>query len=1792
MGASASLRELTDQHGIRDALAQLRIRLLDLTGRNRLLNYKHPIGKSLQFVVGDPVVIHERLSDGKSMIAIKGLPEPARVDLEIKNGRLSRPDPKDWAIKNRIPVSTDLATAGDRGDGSYVRALMYVDDLAKHCRKIERESILAIEETGANMLHLVLGFLEFPDQKDSDRIFSAPLISVPVVLSKRDSGGNQHFFLRFTGDDITENISLKEKLRQDHGLILPDLDEEEIDVEAYFSAIQKVIKPRVNFSFRRRVSLCLLSFTNMLLVRDLNPDNWPTLKDKNGLLDHAIVRQVFSGNGAPQSVLATTAEEHAVEDEPGKSIPLVFDADSSQHSALVDVLAARKNSVIEGPPGTGKSQTIANLIAASLAQGQTVLFVSEKLAALQVVRNRLAMAGLDAFTLELHSTKSNKKQVLEEISRRCELHLTAPRELVQNLEKIEAHRKELKAYADLLNAPSNSLFGLTLHEAMWRAERFRRSLVSADGILTQVSVAGATEMNEAEFSRQMQALDNLAIQFASLGGFDKNHPFWGFFPNALVPGDEQRFESALELCREGSERLIHDADELQALLGMDTELGADASREISGHLKELVSELDLNLPLHLVAGFIEVDRTGDTARRELEGLQRLQQRFTSLEQEVRAGLLDESFATEDSLAIATQLQQTSVSAGFQIGTVGDCQVFLGSVRQSLQLFTSSIEVVKRFCDQRHIPFEVSVPQLEKLQTLGAALVTVPDEHFDIQRRSLIDTHCPAALENLRSMQSKWVSIEERLSRSLYLDDIPEEAKLKRAISVLRTGQTWYRFLQPEWRAAIRLHRSLQKEKLKLTAKERLADLHSLSDLLSTRQAWKSHLAWSRILAQTPPDVPFPLERFISVARWNVTAAQALQEYETDCIALADLKPASARQMKRDFTELIRHIEVSLKAIRALGNLLPALFSNTGTTEIDPFLEKASVVTSVLDEYLNRAENRFDCNATIAMVISAHHAAVERAKLRQQVSGNMRLRELVKEEFAGTDTKIGRLLATLSAAERIRDLPVPACYRSQLLTTDPVGQARALIKCLEAINRNFEMLDEFKRQLQLFGDFQFGTWVRSHTSPALRDFSRTLSMRVTSAIGIKDSVIPWSVYVARRKESEECGQKQFVDLLESGHVRPEHLSCAYGYATFSTIVRDAFHRFPQLGKFSGLKHSRVREEFRRLDRDIIKLRGADIGARTIRAASPPYGSNGTRVDEKTEMALIHHLMPQQRPRIPVRKLLIRAGRAVQALKPCFMMGPQAVAQYLAPDGPKFDVVVMDEASQLRPEEAIGAIARGGQLVVVGDPKQLPPTSFFSKMVQSGEDGEQFTTTDAESILDVCVSHFRPPRHLRWHYRSQHHSLIAFSNHKFYRNLVVFPSPYGHSDKLGIKATYLSDAVYEDQTNYKEAVFVVNAVIDHIATRPNDSLGVVTLNLKQRDVIQELLDERLDVVASAEEYKERWRKEGQPLFVKNLENVQGDERDAIIISTTFGKPRGSEAVRQNFGPISRQGGWRRLNVLFTRAKKSVGLFTSLKPEDIVVDPSTPEGTRALRDYLEFARSGALLTSEETGLQPESDFEIAVIDYLKSRGYEVTPQLGMAGYRIDIAVKHHDQPGAYMAAIECDGASYHSALSVRDRDRIRQEILEAMGWRGRIWRIWSTDWFRSPRTEAERLVSFLDEIRKTWKPEFGSGKSWSEIGRDGSTTSASVAAAESTDVLYDEDEQISVKIGDTVRYVDVKKTEDVLTVQITESTTDTGTGLVHRGTPLAQTLLGAIAGDEVTMHLPGASSRTFRILEVRRA
>ncbi len=540
---------------------------------------------------------------------------------------------------------------------------------------------------------------------------------------------------------------------------------------------------------------------------------------------------------------------------------------------------------------------------------------------------------------------------------------------------------------------------------------------------------------------------------------------------------------------------------------------------------------------------------------------------------------------------------------------------------------------------------------------------------------------------------------------------------------------------------------------------------------------------------------------------------------------------------------------------------------------------------------------------------------------------------------------------------------------------------------------------------------------------------------------------------------------------------QNLQDIVGLVVNHQLAKEIFDEHPDLANFTGLEQTAIQQRFREYDHKLLTLQRKMVAHKASRVR-PPAGVSTGKVGEYTEVSLIKHEASKKTKHIAVRSLIKRAGRAIQELKPCFMMSPMSVAQYLEPGRFKFDLVVMDEASQIRPEDALGAIARGTRLVVVGDPKQLPPTNFFNKMILDDSDEEIVGLQDSESILESVMPMFNT-RRLRWHYRSKHESLIAFSNKNFYdSDLVLFPSPFKVSPEFGVKLSLVGNGRFVNRRNVEEASEMVRSVAHHLINNPEESVGLVAMNAEQRDEIERQLDQLTKENPALYKAFEADKLKDEPLFIKNLENVQGDERDVIYISMTYGPEQVGGRTMQRFGPINSDVGWRRLNVLFTRSKKRMHIYSSMTSGDVLVGGGSSRGVQALKAFLEYAENGNLHNAIHTGKAPDSDFEIAVINALEKHGYECEPQLGVAGFFLDIAVKDPGKPGRFLLGVECDGATYHSAKSARDRDRLRQDILEGLGWK--IRRIWSTDWFKNPQAQLQPIINDLESLRTQIDPE----------------------------------------------------------------------------------------------------------------
>ncbi|MBW4438862.1 MAG: DUF3320 domain-containing protein [Pleurocapsa minor GSE-CHR-MK-17-07R] len=543
--------------------------------------------------------------------------------------------------------------------------------------------------------------------------------------------------------------------------------------------------------------------------------------------------------------------------------------------------------------------------------------------------------------------------------------------------------------------------------------------------------------------------------------------------------------------------------------------------------------------------------------------------------------------------------------------------------------------------------------------------------------------------------------------------------------------------------------------------------------------------------------------------------------------------------------------------------------------------------------------------------------------------------------------------------------------------------------------------------------------------------------------------------------QNAGLKSFVEATQNWPKAAESALELFDYAYFDALVNYALETRPALANFQRLSHEDKLNKFRMLDKELLTYNKT----RTLMAHYQKTRASST----VGQAGILQKELAKTRRWRTIRRLIADAYDSILRLKPIFMMSPLSVANYLQPGTVQFDLVVFDEASQIRPADAYGAILRGKQVVVVGDSRQLPPTSFFDS---GGDVEEDEASSNYESILGKFNSQGVPDHMLRWHYRSAHETLIAVSNQEFYENrLLLAPSPLRDSAELGLKYRYLPDTHYKPgaSVNQGEAEAVAQAVIDHARKYPNLSLGVAAFSIKQTQVIRDAVERLRAADTSTEDFFNM--PSDEPFFIKNLENVQGDERDVIFISVGYGKTADGK-VSLNFGPLNRDGGERRLNVLITRARLRCEVFTNLSADDLNLEGNNSRGLLGLKRYLKYAETGILDMPVTSGRGADSVFEEMVAERLRDVGYEVHHQIGTAGFFVDLAIVDPSRPGNYLLGIECDGASYHSSASARDRDRLRQNILESKGWK--IHRIWSTDWFRNPGREIERVVETVRQIQ----------------------------------------------------------------------------------------------------------------------
>ena len=1447
--------------------------LLDLTLRNPSLNYRLMRARGVEASEASPSDVFAALV--KNGAAVTFMPKP---DDDAPNPRPAR---RRGANRGTMALQTDETER----------------NLAARLLKTYHTARTFMEEQGVNTLFIALGMVEWYESKTSETPRKAPLVLVPVEIDRSDV--NAEFRIKYDEGEIGGNLSFIEKVRNDFGVHIPNLDElsegedegdaDEMDIALYFRRVAAVVEniPRWRVD-ESAVVLGMFSFQKLLMYHDLDPESWRSGANGGGLADSRIIKSLYGGGGFSDPGPAIGEGERLDDRLHPQETRHVVDADSSQASVIADVSGGR-DLVVQGPPGTGKSQTIVNLIADAVGNGKTVLFVSEKMAALEVVKRRLDEIQIGDACLELHSRKTSKRAVLDEIKRVSNLTSPITDGISESMDDLARTRDALNAYADAMNEEIGET-GVTPHQAMGWTTLFNREIESAGaGDIPAPSIEGVESWSLADFRRKHKIADDLH-QRLTVMGVPSAHLFWGSRLTTPIVARRREMEGVIRAANNAASALSSASETLSQALNLRSGvLPSDMNRMISV-AENVISNADL-AALNLVYPHWE-ERRGD-----IEELAGAVVRFHSLRSEHDAVL-------------------TPAAWGLDAGSLANIKLTLGyGVNNFLGVYgfrpSDGVERARAI-----------VGNLFRAEISDDAL------RASIRREEIV---------------SKYNGV---LNSSAWDVDENELREMRRAVSEY-TNRLLVRIFRPKDFKNARL---------------RMANL------------WQTE---------------FPDDNDVWIA-----ALDALVEARTLLAKTSEVGAAIGEWTAAlDAAVEARGLESQISDLKDAGE---GAFGSEWTGYPSPWSAAAPLAVRFIELFER---------------VHSGDAPPETIHSLQSLAD------------AGDAARIERALADARAA-----LPE---YRAAIANLH--AELDMDIRARFGSDDGIASLT-FAEQSALLGEWE-------NRLPELDDI-----------IGFN--------YDVERARGEGLGA--LVEIAETHGGASEHLTRLLARAWYESIIDRAYTERPEIAGFNLAIHSNAIRRF--IERDRASLEDN----RSLVASAHWRGLPDMRA--AGEVAVLRREFEKRRRHMPIRLLMQRAGGAIQAVKPVFMMSPLSIANYIPPGSVKFDVVIFDEASQVKPVDALGALMRAEQVVVVGDTQQLPPTSFFDSMAEGDEDDEEESVSaDVESVLGLCRSQGLPVETLRWHYRSRHESLIALSNREFYDgDLVVFASPYFNRDQTGLRFHHLPNAVYENSRNRDEAKAVAQAVMAHARREPNLTLGVAAFSIRQADAIRDELETLRRQDISQEPFFAAHPNE--PFFVKNLENVQGDERDVIYISVGYGRDASGQ-VRMNFGPLNKEGGHRRLNVLITRSRLRCRVFTNLKSQDIALDRTKARGVAAFKTFLQYAETGVMPadTPTESGQDFGSPFQKTLADEIRARGYEVHEEVASGGKFIDMAVVDPNMRGRYALGVEFDGATYHSARWARDRDRLRDQVLEGLGWR--LHRVWSTDYFSNPKREVDRVVAEIE-------------------------------------------------------------------------------------------------------------------------
>lgn len=1711
---------------LEDKLQNLRKGLLDISNKNKLINFSHNSrSKRIIRIVDEvPSQIYESIvvkEKGMKLIPLQGLSEPEdektidfknALELELKNSCINEDDfgseeefqRKDREIRNivreklglkKIPEQKDIKSLaefygidpsydlpieknGKKHNDSDLQTLYSTTDLNRRLLTIYDESKTNEKDKGISTLYLIFGFLEWRESPISTIKITSPLLLLPISLECKITTRGGTYRINSAGRIII-NKCLDLKLNDSFMMKLPEpsLNDEGIlitQIEDYFKEVEQAVEKNPKWKVRRFVSLTNLDFNKIVIYEDLDPQRWKSFP----LSLSSPIRHVFWGDdgcgsetsGFSYSDDISDCKDYDIDEEALANTDndlLIKEADSSQHAAILDAINGN-DIVISGPPGTGKSQTITNLIAQALGRGKKVLFMCEKLAALRVVKNRLdhckikiyksyRKASLGDFCFELHSNTS-KKMIHSSMAKRLEItnRPVIEHEHYQNVENINKKRKTLRNLSvNLTKNIGNS--GKNYVEAVWEREKLLENFSDSDGIDTifwNTDVAQYSNNEITEFIEHIHLYTEQYRQIQSVFPDLSKHPWRWVTSYGLNQIAQNKIIS----------RLNDVIEVIEENVKMISDIGSILCTEIvpTNKIFDDISFL-LNTPIP------DIDK-------------RIIKRFESVEYSAR--IQSEVDAYSDFLRYMSEAEWYS-------DKVNELKAIIENhnITNKLNSINSFDHVMpdRNLCDieNEYVSIERNLQYIKlllKISTKFGPTLSIENKDYSIIGiQSLIST-----INQLKNFDEKYLEF--------IFSEFHNEDNFKQIWNDLLSESLIIENKLKTFPYQLNIHNLVTDNRIIDSVLE-LEKNSSFFKWIFTKEAKHAR----QILSEVCPEFKkLTKEKKLSLAKDIVKLKNEIESFARNPYIL---NINFSVIFKRDGTSILRDYD---KVIRSIWKII---LSNPNTKEITlKLLEMPLLNFSELSNALN------DSNTLEAINILSNDVSIN----------NDRNLSILESELTARSDYLKEII-TLSNSMYLRnDIPVSKIYELKNLCSDAndkYSQLRDILefiatfdnKTIYVINTILSYLKAVDRittdkvlKVKLLDRGFYETFLDKISIYPAKYESQLCKLRELLidikelAGGLPDSLdttkenIPLAAFssevVANIKEILSYSNllSEYSDLNEiKNTIRADGTWEVIDKAQEKGIVPEKFedvfriaYLFTLLDRVSinGIKKSSeiesIRNEFKLLDSKLYNGNMQYIANKLLKVNLKQGIHVGSKKDY-TELSLVMHEASKKQAHIPVREYLSRSLDTVMSLKPCFMMSPQTVSQYLPCIGNLFDLLIIDEASQMLPADAIAAMARSKQVIIVGDKQQLPPTNFFSANFSDIDDDIE----DGESILDIADSRLRHKRMLTWHYRAKHESLINFSNRNFYDNkLIVFPSSDGRSSDYGIKFHYIN-GVYKNGLNEEEADALISSLPEIIKENRDKSIGIVAINQKQASLLREKFDKLLAENSDVASYVQRWEDNLEEFFIKNLENVQGDERDIIIISFVYGQTIEKNGVSGNFGPINKQNGYRRLNVLFSRAKEKIYVFTSMLYDQIKINTETlssNNGPISLKNYLYYAANGGIDKNEESHESPTNDFEASVGKFLERNGFKVRYQVGSNGYFIDIVID--SQVGKHIIGIECDGAQYHSSKSARDRDKLRQVQLENLGWK--IYRVWSTDWFHNRHLAEERLLyavnaAFQDQL-----------------------------------------------------------------------------------------------------------------------